>query len=1783
MLYGKLESALTTVDPNKNSTAASGNMKLEVTSKENSTTFSWTYSYNGIEAPDKCVVLRYENGFLKCFIDNWNLYRIGSTSVNLSEEEAIDTAMASAKTYSWIAPSSNNTSKASGNSTFVVTKFNVTNAMMIETIFAPSLYVDKAHSQDLFELFPLRHVWVSLDKFYPGNVYGMNVYLWADTKDVCYIHERVSTSDPPADLVAAIEDCTVVLSNGQAFTVDAKVNSVSDTWIAVPVFAAVTLCAGLLWLRWKKKHFRSNTLLKPRWFKVSGVLFCVLMLSMLLIPISTVDATPLQGRSTVWGSESMGAYNYTIKSSMRKTNPEVSQQQATAQYINNLFASNGYSASDFQGNKGSYKDDILYQISYNEQNYPRVAVVDFDHGVGASNYQLAPNEFHYFFEDNVGLDYYLDENNWTHAMELSDYYGTHMLYDMDIASQTTLTNTFFAFINACMSANTDHGNGPNSTSGNVQGMPYAWTHKMVGANTTTPLTGYMSGDGYNCSDNGAFCYIGFDWGSAALNQTIGIWNETTAVWPPYHLWLEKFFFYALTADYTVNEALDRASQDYFAGCTSFDETPLYGGFTAIWPMYRFNSDSGEYEWMTRFGYEIGEGWLRVYGNGDIKLYQPMLMLDARDNYGNLMSPVFSINSTDFKEIGKDPRLISGSYSVGVNATLYNCTFSHFRYNGTDYYTNPVNIEINSDQTIVAYYTAPPPPPPNPPTALSLDGPTSSLIMGYYYDFTAQAIDPDGDNIYYIFDWGDGTEHTTIGPNASGTQVTASHFWESTGQFNVKVRAQDTGGASSEWSMPHSVAIYEPPPPQIYYYLLTLEAEDSVGSPVTANVYIDGQLRGTTGQSFNVSSEYHSLEVSVPNGYAFHYSTYRSYTLYTNPCTTIFSQDTTVTVHYAWSDPKASTITSTSVTGAPFPTERKSFYANGRFWSFFVEPGEYYEYYYMAYKTSTDGITWSLSTHVTTCGSNTYFSIYFDGFYVHYVNTWNDWMNYRRGTPNANGTITWSNEYRVLSQGYSAPATICVDSNGYPFIGYNGYNPSYVPMVIKSSTNDGTWSTASGFPYTPTSWGSSAPWSVSIVPLATNKVYLLYNGVGIGLGRLWNGSSWGNEENLPVAYCDSIVSQNDVVHITYDAIIDYDEWGNPICALYHAKRTSSWGSPQIVQRSDVRAITSLCIESSTNNLCFFWAPRSGSGANHIYCKTCINGTWSSTMDWIRDSLQNSVIASFARSYENKTGVIWTTPYPNPELRFAYMNTSDTPTFHSLQVLAYDNVGGSVPANVYIDSQLVGTTGNSFNILPGDHTIQVTIPNGLVFQNYTYNGCTNSNNPAWIPVYSNMTVTANYAYSHYIVQIPAADDFGSAVTANVTIDGQPCGTTGGTFNMSLGVHTIQVSIPSGYSFRSYTYTNETFYDNPITLSIFSNMTLTANYLRINAPSVVDTTSDGYATVYPSQRKTFFANGRFWVFYSKSACLTYKTSTDGTNWSAETQIAQCGTGDHLAIHFDGTYVHYAYAWNGLFYRRGLPNANGTITWSSYNPRVVQFVGGTPTIAVDSDGYPFISYYTGASYSVIKSALNNGTWSTATGFPYSITSSTGVTLVPLSSGKIYVLYVSGTSLFGQLWNGSSWGNPETITNSISSAQFSVVTKGDVIHIVYRSATYLGDNELSEPLYRITIKYVNRTAIWSFPQDVYSWIKIYYYCSLEPTLTVDTSSGDLYCFWSSVPTENHIFYKKCVSGTWDALVTDWITDTLRYDFVVSSFYRTGGGRIGVIWLTEYPEQNIKFSYLTVP
>lgn len=63
------------------------------------------------------------------------------------------------------------------------------------------------------------------------------------------------------------------------------------------------------------------------------------------------------------------------------------------------------------------------------------------------------------------------------------------------------------------------------------------------------------------------------------------------------------------------------------------------------------------------------------------------------------------------------------------------------------------------------------------------------------NFRARATDPEGDNIYYIFYWGDGNETRCpdAGFVASGTPCLRSHTWTNSGIFNIYTKAIDTGG------------------------------------------------------------------------------------------------------------------------------------------------------------------------------------------------------------------------------------------------------------------------------------------------------------------------------------------------------------------------------------------------------------------------------------------------------------------------------------------------------------------------------------------------------------------------------------------------------------------------------------------------------------------------------------------------------------------------------------------------------------------------------------------------------------------------------------------------------------------------------------------------------------------------------------------------------------------------------------------------------------------------------
>jgi hypothetical protein len=94
---------------------------------------------------------------------------------------------------------------------------------------------------------------------------------------------------------------------------------------------------------------------------------------------------------------------------------------------------------------------------------------------------------------------------------------------------------------------------------------------------------------------------------------------------------------------------------------------------------------------------------------------------------------------------------------------------------------------------------------NAPNKPSISGPSSGRT-GKSYTFTSTATDPDGDNIYYWFDWGDGTNSGWVGSYLSGQTASESHIWASQGMYSIKVKTKDSNGAESVWSDPLSISI-----------------------------------------------------------------------------------------------------------------------------------------------------------------------------------------------------------------------------------------------------------------------------------------------------------------------------------------------------------------------------------------------------------------------------------------------------------------------------------------------------------------------------------------------------------------------------------------------------------------------------------------------------------------------------------------------------------------------------------------------------------------------------------------------------------------------------------------------------------------------------------------------------------------------------------------------------------------------------------------------------------------
>jgi len=136
-------------------------------------------------------------------------------------------------------------------------------------------------------------------------------------------------------------------------------------------------------------------------------------------------------------------------------------------------------------------------------------------------------------------------------------------------------------------------------------------------------------------------------------------------------------------------------------------------------------------------------------------------------------------------------------STPCNARLYNNSPSN------------VIIQVLSEPgpTMEVYFSVNGSPSENlpPDTPKKPSGPSSGKI-NEEHTFTTSSTDPDGDQIWYWFDWGDDTNSGWIGPYISGNEANASHVWSKKGSYEIRIKAKDIYGAESVWSDPLEVSM-----------------------------------------------------------------------------------------------------------------------------------------------------------------------------------------------------------------------------------------------------------------------------------------------------------------------------------------------------------------------------------------------------------------------------------------------------------------------------------------------------------------------------------------------------------------------------------------------------------------------------------------------------------------------------------------------------------------------------------------------------------------------------------------------------------------------------------------------------------------------------------------------------------------------------------------------------------------------------------------------------------------
>lgn len=342
-------------------------------------------------------------------------------------------------------------------------------------------------------------------------------------------------------------------------------------------------------------------------------------------------------------------------------------------------------------------------------------------------------------------------------------------------------------------------------------------------------------------------------------------------------------------------------------------------------------------------------------------------------------------------------------------------------------------------------------------------------------------------------------------------------------------------------------------------------------------------------------------------------------------------------------------------------QHRIIYAANLYWIFYCDGTN------MVYRTSNNLVDWNSKTTVRSAARGYYFTVEFDRTYLHYAFGTGanvaEKMHYRRGTPQSDGSITWSAAEQVAADHPGTSPCMDFDSSGHVYIvyqqGVTGLARDHKFYVTKNNNTDGTWSNVSGYPQEiGDTTVNNGRIQGSICALTGGKMYACWAWVDTNAettspiyGKLLSGASWGSRETVSSRKVTKLAGNS----VSCDAI------GDDVVYVYPAKQDlktqiafnyrtygNGWRTEENVSNVlpcewDVETEPggpAITLDPDTKELWVFYADIN---ADIIYVRKWTDGSWGSEEEFFHFSVDMSLfwVNAMRRHWDNNLCIIFDT--------------------------------------------------------------------------------------------------------------------------------------------------------------------------------------------------------------------------------------------------------------------------------------------------------------------------------------------------------------------------------------------------------------------------------------------------------------------------------------------------------------------------------------------------------------